>query len=246
MKSYHILICCLISINLLSLSSAIKVLKPINFETKDIDIDNSESDSLYEVFQITANFDGKDYLYIYPTYYKDDDLTNKGVFKIYFKEYSESDLTTVVNYLESDYSTIELNSELFIKIEDLHYKKASIFIITYGKCIFKANFVYAKSVNFPIYNKLYNFQLSQFTLKKKEKITIAYNLKNYYNDALKILSKTSLRNLDIQLIYNKIDVTKEAVANIYPNGCSIFLNKNVFDRLIDEIIDDEDYKNLTP
>ena len=229
MKSYY-KIFCLIAINLFSLSSTIKPLGEINFEKKDIDIDSS--DSMYEVFQITANFAGKDYLYIYPTYYQYDDLKNKGVFKIYFKEYSESDLNTVANYLKSDYSTIELNSELFIKIEDLHYKKASIFFITYGSCMFKANFVYAQSVNFPIYNELINFQLSQFTLKKNEKINISYDLKNYDNDALTILSKTSLRNVNIQLTYNKKDITKERVANIYPNGCSIFLDRKIINKEI--------------
>ena len=227
MKSYHVLIFCLISINLLSLSSEIRDLGELNFEYKDIDIDNTKSDSLYEVFQITSNFDGKDYLYIYPTYYEDSDLTNKGVFKIYFKEYSNSVLNTAPNFLDSNYSTIELNSGLFIKIDDLHYKKAIIYIVTYGKCVFLVNFVYAKSVNFPVYYKFYNFQLSQFTLKQKENIKIAYDLKNYNNDALTILSKTSLRNLDIKLTYNNRDMTKERIANIYPNGCSIFLDKEV-------------------
>ena len=144
MKSPYIVFFFLIAINLFSFSSTFKTLGEITFEnTEDIIIDGSDS-----IYQVTVNFNGKDYLYIYPTYYKDSSLINKGVFKIYFKEYSNSDLTTVANYLKSDYSTIELNSELFIKIKDLHYKKASIFFITYGNCIFAANFVYANTPNF--------------------------------------------------------------------------------------------------
>ena len=183
MKSTYILIFFLISLNLFSLSSTLKILEEITFEKKDIYIDGSDS-----AYQITVNFEPKDnYLYIYPTYY-DEDLINKGAFKIYFKEYSSSDKNTVANYLKSDYSTIELNSELFIKIEDLQYKKASIFFITYGKCIFKANFLYANSVNFPMYNILSNFQLSQFILKKKKDVTILYPIRNKYDDTLTILS----------------------------------------------------------
>ena len=112
MKSPHISILFLIVINLFSLSSTLKTLGEINFEKKDIVIDGSDS-----IYQITATFSGKGYLYIYPTYYKESEVVNKGVFKTYFKEYSSSDKNTVANYLKSDYSTIELNSELFIKIE---------------------------------------------------------------------------------------------------------------------------------
>ena len=228
MKYPHFIILCLIAIYI---SSELVPLGEITFgEETDIFIDGSD------IYQVTANFNtANKYLYIYPTFYKETDYINKGVFKIYFKEFSNSDLNTVANYLESDYSTIELNSELFIKIEDLHYSqnKASIYFFIYGKCTFEVNFVYADSVNFPIYNRINNFQLNQFTLPKNETVEILYDLKNLYNDALMILSKTSLRNLDIKLIYNKRDLTNERVANIYPNGCSIFLDRNIFKTEID-------------
>ena len=143
MKSHYILTFFFIILNIISLSSTLKHLGEIKFETENMVIDGSDT-----IYHVTATFEKKGYLYIYPTYYKESEVVNKGVFKTYFKEYSISDLNTVANYLKSDYSTIELNSELFIKIKDLHYKKASIFFITYGNCIFAANFVYANTPNF--------------------------------------------------------------------------------------------------
>ena len=233
MKHHQILFLSLIAINFLSLSLELEPLGELTFgnDNENIVIDGSD------IYQITGNFDtSKKYLYIYPLYVKGKDTINKGVYKIYFKEFSNSDLNTDANYLQSDFSTIEVNSELFIEIEQLHYKskKASIYFVVYGKCTFVPKFEYADSVNFPKYNSKMNFQIAQFTLpKKKNNFEIAYDLRNLYNDALTILSKTSLKNIDIQVVYNKKDVTKEKLANIYPNGYSIFLDRNYFDTHID-------------
>ena len=226
MKYLQIIIFIFIIINLFSLSSEIEHLGEFNFGgKKDIIIEGSE------IYQITANYntDNK-YLHIYPTYYEYD-IVNAGMFKFYVKEYSNTDLNTPANYLKSDFSTVEVNSGLYIAVESLHYKdnKASIFVVTYGKCILNIHLVYSETPNFPVYTLINNFQINQFTLPKGKEIEMTFQMKCERNDTLTILSKTSLRNVDIQIIYDKKDITKDRLACIYPNGCSLFLNKNFFD-----------------
>ena len=239
MNSSHILILILV-ISLFYLTSELKTLGNITFGHSDIiSIDSTDS-----IFQISANFKKENYLYIYPTYIKK--VINQCVFKFYFKEYSISDLSKVANYLKSDYSTIELNSELFINPKELNYTKASIFVITYGICSFRLNFDYSQSIKFPEYNEDNNFQLSQFTLKKNEDISIQYDYTNLYDDTIMILTKTSLRKIDVNLIYKNKDVTIENVAETYPNGYSMFINRQIFtENDIKIVITNKNDKNET-
>ena len=204
----------------------IKILKTINFKDEEDVIDVTGSTT----FKIPATFslDNKEkYLYIYTRNFEDPTIPNKAAFKIFFKEYSESE--TNINYIKSDYSTLDLNSGLLIKIGDLKYSKASIFINAYDTCSFSLFFKYSSKIVFPSYNYYSNFLSNQFVLPKGEDISIDYSWSYSINDYLMIFSKTSLRNLEIVATYNGGEVTNDKGAYIYPNGYSIFLDRSELD-----------------
>ena len=172
---------------------------------------------------------GYKYLYIYPKNYINEMNFNKAIFKIYFKQIS--DLSTEVNldYLNSTYSSIDFNSGLFIKLADLQFDLAKIFILSYQTCNFKIQYKYANEISFPSYFKFTNFQLNQFILTRGKTETIKFEFKQYDNVYLLILSKTSLRNIEVSAKYKGSYVTKEKVSYLYPNGCSIFIDKDTID-----------------
>ena len=215
----------LIVISYISLISGDIIVKDlINFKDEVQAIDISEGN----LFKIPASFslDNKEkYLHIYARNIEDTLYPNKAAFRIYFKEYSETEKD--INYLKSDYSTLDLNSGLFIKIGDIEYNKASIFINAYDKCEFGLSYKYADKITFPTYDYYSNFLSYQFILPKGEDINIEHTWSNMQNnnDYLMIFSKTSLRNLGITTTYNGKTVTEEKGAYIYPNGYSIFLDR---------------------
>ena len=174
---------------------------------------------------------GKKYLYIYPKNYVDEMYMNKAIIKIYFKEIPNKDSfkESSLNYLYSDYSSIDFNSGLFIKLSDLHYDTAIIYIISYEICNLMIQYKYADEISFPSYFKYSNFQLNQFILKEGATETINHKIIQIENDYLLILSKTSLRNIEVKVEYKSKDVTDEKLAYLYPNGCSVFLEKKYFD-----------------
>lgn len=177
------------------------------------------------IFKIVADYKKEDlqkYLYIYPLYYDSKLYINKAIFKIYFKEITDKE--TDVNYLDSDYSTLDFNSGLLIKINTLKYNKANIYVITYGNAEFKLRYKYANDVNFPKRNFKTNFELSQFTLEKGETKTINYEIQTEFNEYLLVLSKTSLRNIEVTVKYKDKDYTKVLISSLYPNGCSLFID----------------------
>jgi len=186
------------------------------------------------IFKIIANYKSEDkqkYLYIYPKNYDKALYINKSIFKIYFKEISKEEKTDV-NYLDSDYSTLDFNSGLLIKISTLKYDKAYIFIITYGTAELKFEYNYIDDISFPTKAYKTNLQLNQFTLEKGESKIINYKIQSDYNEYLMVLTKTSLRNIEVNVKYKEIDYTKQLIANLYPNGYSIFIDtkdQEIFD-----------------
>jgi len=220
---------------LLFFSLIISVLNSEYTDLKEIDFgDNAESKIKGTgIFKVVANYkteESQKYLYIYPQNYDSDLFINKAIFKIYFKEISDKE--TVANYLDSDYSTLDFNSGLLIKIGTLKKNKANIFIITYGSAEIKMLFRYVDDVKFPTKYYYTNLQLNQFTLEKGGTKTINYDVQCGSNEYLMILCKTSLRNIEVSVKYKNEEYTKQLVANLYPNGYSIFIDsaeKAIFD-----------------
>ena len=185
-------------------------------------------------FTFTANYkrnSGYKYLYIYTRNYEDKMNSNKAIIKIFFKQISENESSQDIklNYLNSDYSSIDFNSGLFIKMSDLKYDTAKVFILSYETCHLRLEYRYTNEISFPSKFKYSNFQLNQFILPKGKTEKIDYRIQNQYNDYLLILSKTSLRNIEIVVTYKNSDATEEKLAYLYPNGCSVFLDKNILD-----------------
>ena len=226
MKFERILMFFLIFISSISLSfEDIKVLKLITFTDSKEHIVITGSTS----FKIPASYsldNPEKYLYIYPKNKEDETTPNKAAFRIYFKQYSETDSN--INYLESDYSTLDVNSGLFIKIGDLKYNKASIFIIGYETCDFYLYYRYCDTPEFPEYDYYSNFQLNQFILPRNIQKNLDCNILIKFNTYLLILSKTSLRNIDIKFKYNEKDYTNEKGVYLYSNGYSFFLDIKEF------------------
>jgi len=203
---------------LTSSQSSITFTKNIQF----FDLDISEEKKITAIYDHNIEYN---YLYIYPKN-KDTGMNiNKGNIKIYFKENSSQDpnINLNVNYLNSDYSTIDFNSGLFIEIKKLKYNSATLYIVPYGECHLVIEYQYTNDISFPSSFQYSNFQFNQFQLEKEAKIT--HFIQGLYNDYLLILSKTSLRNLEIVVTNKGIDVTEEKLAYLYPNGCSVFLDR---------------------
>ena len=96
-----------------------------------------------DTYIVKASFTRENYLYIYPIYRGQ----NKGVFKTYFKKYNETDIEA--NMLNSDYSTLEVNSGLFIDSTKLDYDVANIFIVGLGQINFYMAFSIVNGISFP-------------------------------------------------------------------------------------------------
>ena len=184
------------------------------------------------------------YLYLYQRNYVNKLNYNKAIFKIYFKEIpnENSVLDSTLNYLNSNYSTLDFNSGLFIKLSELKYNKAILYISSNEVLKCRLAYRYSDKIEFPPYFKYTNYQLNQFILEKDETQKIHYSFQQEYNDYLLIISKTSLRNIEVTVQYNKKDITEEKLEYLYPNGCSVFLNRTIMENTeIDLII-----KNKNP
>ena len=185
-------------------------------------------------FSYIANYDIKSnnkYLFIYTTNFEDKMYYNKAIYKIYFKVIPDKDSvpSDKLNYLNSDYSSIEFNSGLFINISNLKYNTAFIFVQSDEVINIWFKYKYANEIIFPEFSQYSNFQLNQFILPKGEERSILYIQEHDYNDYLIILSKTSLRNIDVSVKYKKNDVTDKLLAKLYPNGCSVFADREIFE-----------------
>ena len=217
-----------IIISLFSLTSAYS----INFqnEEKTIDLETSKEFTISANYDLNAEFK---YLYIYPK-----NITSIGtLIKIYFKQNASQN--SKINYLNSDFSTIDFNSGLFITKKYLSYNSATIFIIANEECKISLQYRYTNDAIFPPYAKYINFQFNQFILEKEEHISFKKTEKS--NDYLLILSKTSLRNIEVKVEVLTKDVTEDMLAYLYPNGCSIFLDKTKLnDNLIHVTINNKD------
>ena len=174
---------------------------------------------------------GYDYLYLFCRNYEGEIRSNKAIVKIYFKQIPNQDSYQNLNltYLNSDYSSIDFNSGLFINLAQLNSDIAIVFVKSYEKCNLKLQYKYSKEIAFPSSFTYSNFQLNQFTLGKGAKETIKHRIQGIYNDYLLILSKTSLRNIEVIVKYKNSDVSNEKLAYLYPNGCSVFLDREVLD-----------------
>ena len=220
---YHEFTNCLIIICLINMTklAEIKNIGDINFlekENKTI-ISGSSLYRIHATFNKNGNLDK--YLYMYPQNYDEEDSRIKTAFKIYFKKFIDSDS----NYLDSNYSTIDYNSGLFIKIGDLDYDQANIFINgneTFNCLLF---FKITTSVSFPGYYAYSNFQMNQFILPRSKDITITFGRPHSKDDFLMVFSKTSLRNIDIKVTYNNKDITYKNGGYYFPNGYSLFYNR---------------------
>ena len=229
MKLTHFFQICLISSFLLSLveNLDIKEMGTIEFKLKIDGIYLSDSSA----FKINATFNKNlgTYLYMYPQNLAKVANRNKAAFRIYFRKSCKE---KNVNYLETDYATLELNSALYIKMSDLDYNEASIFIIGYEKCEFMFDYQIVNTITFPKYDVNSNFQLSQFKLpfnKKYEPFKITFDPPyTGFNDYIMIISKTSLRNIEIKAYYGNEKITDPSGGYLYPNGYSIYVDRSVF------------------
>ena len=70
------------------------------------------------------------YLYMFPKNSENLMNSNKAVLKIYFKQVSDKDSGSYssLNYLNSDFSSIDFNAGLFIKLSDLSYDKGIVYV----------------------------------------------------------------------------------------------------------------------
>ena len=172
---------------------------------------------------------GYKYLYIYPKNNPDKMNSNKAMIKIFFKQISDPLSDLYIDYLNSDYSSIDFNSGLFIKLKDLKSDLAKVFIISYQDCNFRIQYKYSNDIAFPSYFKFTNFQFNQFILSAGGTENIKYGITQYDNLYLLIISRTSLRNIEVKAKYKGNDVTNEKLAYLYPNGCSIFIDIETID-----------------
>ena len=207
---------------LLSLVSGLSI---IEFQLKEKYLNLEESKEFLYGCRYKRN-SGYQYLYLYPQNYLNGMNYNNAIFKIYFKAYEdiENFKESSLNYLYSDYSSIDFNSGLFIPLSKLKYDTAILYIQSYEVCNFKLFYKYSDTIIFPEYAKYSNFQLNQFILPKGKTETIDYSITNANYNYLLILSKTSLRNIKVEIIYEKPSAVN--LAYLYPNGCSIFLDYN--------------------
>ena len=218
-------------INILTIAFSFFILTSEQIEIEFKDKVQSEQLKGKTQYTFIANFNrksGKKYLYIYPSNNIDKINSNKALMKIYFKQIQNknSDKDISLNYLNSDYSSVEFNSGLFIKLSELKYDIAIIYIHSYEICNITLHYKYSDKVDFPPYLMYSNFQLNQFILENGDPEPIQYQIGQEENFYLLILSKTSLRNIEISGTYNKKDINKENLAYLYPNGCSFFFDKN--------------------
>ena len=186
----------------------------------------------YSSYRIPATFtkeNPENYLYIHTQNYEDKKDRMNTTFRFYFKKYEESEET--INYLKSDYSTIDYNSGLFIKIGDLNYEKANIFIIGYETFCFVFIYQIVNKISFPPFYEYSNFQLNQFILPKNEYVSINFERRFSAKEYLMIFSKTSLRKIDIKVTYDNVDVTEKNGDFIFPNGYSFIFDKSVLNKL---------------
>ena len=203
---------------------------------EEIEFDYSEHSKDIEnvkKFSLIASFKRNEYayLYIYPKNFIDSMNYNKAIYKIYFKQIKNKDSAKDINlnYLNSDYSSIDFNSGLFIKCSDLKYDYALISIISNEICNIRIFYKYENNINFPSYSRFSNFQTNQFILSKGKTESINYNILN--GNYLIVLSKTSLRNIEVKVEYEGDNVTNEKLAYLYPNGCSVFLDYDNIDTM---------------
>ena len=223
-------------------------------EQNEMDM-NFTGDEQYKIlkdskqFTFTAKYNrnsGYDYLYLYPKNNPDKMNSNKAMIKIFFKQISDLSTDLYIDYLNSDYSSIDFNAGLFIRLKELKSDLAKVFIITYQECNFRILYKYASDITFPTYFKFTNFQLNQFVLSAGGTENINFEVPQYDNLYLLILSKTSLRNIEVKAKYKGQDVTNEKLAYLYPNGCSIFIDIEKLDTKdlkFEIIINNKDTKN---
>ena len=111
------------------------------------------------LFRAKFNGNADSYLYMYPLNNEEEDDESerriRAAFRIYVKKYDESD--TNINYLTANFSTIEVNSGLFIRIGDLDYKEAYIFIIGYEKFSFLFSYQIVNTISFPKFDVIQIF-----------------------------------------------------------------------------------------
>ena len=172
-----------------------------------------------DLFVVKADFTKGGFLYIYPRFVTQQNL---GVFKIFFKKYIKDDEDA--NIFNSDYYTIEVNSGLFIDSNKLDYETANVFIEGYGSMNFYMSFAIVDKIRFPS-----STLINQFSLKKDEKVEIDYSIEDTKNDAITILSKYSLRNVNIKVLTDSNeDITFVNGGYFYPNGYSFFFDRKQY------------------
>ena len=161
---------------------------------------------------VDSSFVKGKFLYLYPSISSD----NGGIFKIYFKEYSEDEEANILN---SEYNTLEVNSALYIDSNKLTYQRANVFIVCYGNINID---LYFSTIDFSYtYEYLEKTGINQFLLPKSQ--TVQLDFEFYVKSSLSIISKYSLRNINIKI---KKDGKEVPVNYTYPNGFSFFFNGN--------------------
>ena len=217
------MLCLIIFTSLFFLISAQS--KSITFSNEDLNITIKDS----KQFIITANYkldNSYNYLYIYPQNPEGNLNLNKAIIRIYFRQNRGDNLDSNINYLNSDFSTIDFNSGLLIKRKDLNFPTATIFIISYETINLIIHYRYSNDIVFPSFYKFSNYQFNQFVLSKGEKVSIMFKMVHIYDDYLLILSKTSLRNIEVQVTYEEKEAN-QMLAYLYPNGYSVFLDRSI-------------------
>ena len=221
---------CIIVLTLFSLiftKQEFKQAEKITFSKKDALVEIFDANA----FQIEASYSlTEKYLYLCPIKDRDKTTEYRAVAKLYFQEYSDD--VDDVTYLNSEYSTLDSHTGIFIKISDLSYSKANIFIIGYEKLHFFLLYKYVDQISFPEYYNYDNIQFNQITLEKDEHLTMKYYPQAHFEyDFILLVSKTSLRNLDIKILYEGENYTDKKGSYLFPNGYSFYVDRNAFEKL---------------
>ena len=221
---------CIIVLTLFSLiftKQEFKQAEKITFSKKDALVEIFDANA----FQIEASYSlTEKYLYLCPIKDRDKTTEYRAVAKLYFQEYSDE--IDDVTYLNSEYSTLDSHTGIFIKISDLSYSKANIFIIGYEKLHFFLLYKYVDQISFPEYYNYDNIQFNQITLEKDEHLTMKYYPQAHFEyDYILLVSKTSLRNIDIKILYEGENYTEKKGAYLFPNGYSFYVDRKAFEKL---------------
>ena len=126
--------------------------------------------------------------------------------------------------MDSEFYTLEVNSGLLINTNGLNYKEVNIFIVGFGSINVYIMLLIVDGITFP-----QTTLINQFLLPKKTKIQFDYYINDKNENAISIVSKYSLRNINIKITnQDKSDITSEKGGYVYQNGFSFLFDMSKY------------------